>query len=267
MKILDFCIDAGYFVFDGRIFRQLDGVAMGSPLGPIAADIIMQKVLNDVLEMSPLRIDFVIKYVDDLLIAVHSEDKHLLTEAFGSIHDRIKFTIELEQEGKLPYLDLNIHRDRENKLSTSWYTKPSSSQRLLNYNSRHPRYTIVNVARNLIRRSRMLTTNPHENADNQVANILRKNDFPEGVIERLMRQGGRPDTRGTVALADQMEFFHTLTYIRGVSEKLQRKIMRATGIRVAFKPPRKVAEFFSHVKEPVPMDRRCDVVYTVQYSL
>uniref|UniRef100_A0A1B0CQX4 Reverse transcriptase domain-containing protein n=1 Tax=Lutzomyia longipalpis TaxID=7200 RepID=A0A1B0CQX4_LUTLO len=43
MKILDFCIDAGYFVFDGRIFRQLDGVAMGSPLGPIAADIIMQK--------------------------------------------------------------------------------------------------------------------------------------------------------------------------------------------------------------------------------
>uniref|UniRef100_A0A1B0CW15 Reverse transcriptase domain-containing protein n=1 Tax=Lutzomyia longipalpis TaxID=7200 RepID=A0A1B0CW15_LUTLO len=159
---------------------QLDGVAMGSPLGPIAADIIMQKVLNDVLEMSPLRIDFVIKYVDDLLIAVHSEDKHLLTEAFGSIHDRIKFTIELEQEGKLPYLDLNIHRDRENKLSTSWYTKPSSSQRLLNYNSRHPRYTIVNVARNLIRRSRMLTTNPHENADNQVANILRKNDFPEG---------------------------------------------------------------------------------------
>ncbi|VDP87787.1 unnamed protein product [Echinostoma caproni] len=39
--LLVLCTTDVYFSFRGRRFRQVDGVAMGSPLGPILADIFM----------------------------------------------------------------------------------------------------------------------------------------------------------------------------------------------------------------------------------
>jgi len=39
--LLVFATKKSYFVFDGQFFDQIDGVAMGSPLGPVLANIFM----------------------------------------------------------------------------------------------------------------------------------------------------------------------------------------------------------------------------------
>ena len=40
-NMLSLCISNVQFLFDGTYYRQIDGVAMGSPLGPVLADIFM----------------------------------------------------------------------------------------------------------------------------------------------------------------------------------------------------------------------------------
>ncbi|VDP79739.1 unnamed protein product [Echinostoma caproni] len=46
--LLKLCVRNVQFVFNGTIFRQINGVAMGSPLGPILADIFMSKLENNI---------------------------------------------------------------------------------------------------------------------------------------------------------------------------------------------------------------------------
>lgn len=123
---------------------------------------------------------------------------------------------------------------------------------------------IINVGRNLINRARLLTTKQDVNIDDVCFAVLRKNDFPPRVIRRLLsvdaqRQSGRiPDAR--VNLEGR---FHSITYVRGAAEKLRKKFAEFTDERISFKPARKVNEFFTKLKDPVPKDLRSDVVYSI----
>ena len=40
-KLLSFAVKENHFVFNGQLYDQIDGVAMGSPLGPTLANIFM----------------------------------------------------------------------------------------------------------------------------------------------------------------------------------------------------------------------------------
>ncbi|XP_055712521.1 uncharacterized protein LOC129807339 [Phlebotomus papatasi] len=134
---------------------------------------------------------------------------------------------------------------------------------MLNYHSAHPQSTIINVGRNLINRARSVTTRPETNIDDVLKGILRKNDFPERVIGRLLRERPSQSGRSSPPQILQMERFYTLTYIRGVSERMRTKITRSTGARVAFQPAKKLKDFFTKVKDPIPKLQRSDVVYSV----
>lgn len=39
LEIVEYCMEASYFCFEGRYYKQTYGTAMGSPLSPIVADI------------------------------------------------------------------------------------------------------------------------------------------------------------------------------------------------------------------------------------
>ena len=40
-QLLEFATKKSHFIFDGQYYDQIDGVAMGSPLGPVLANIFM----------------------------------------------------------------------------------------------------------------------------------------------------------------------------------------------------------------------------------
>lgn len=106
---------------------------------------------------------------------------------FNSIEPRIQFTIESEQNNRLPFLDMTVIRKSDQSLTTEWYAKPIASGRMLNYRSYHqPKYKL-NVANNLIHRVKSLTHNKsNDETDRIVHEILRKNNYPKQLINRLL---------------------------------------------------------------------------------
>ena len=66
-----------------------------------------------------------LRYVDDTFILwPHQEDVQILMNHVNSIRPSIQFTMEKEQDNKLPFLDVQITRT-EHGFSTSVYCKPT----------------------------------------------------------------------------------------------------------------------------------------------
>ena len=136
-KLLRMALQNNFFNFDGKIYKQTDGVAMGSPLGPSLANAFLcfheQIWLNDCPEdFKPV---YYRRYVDDIFALFRSPD-HLekFTNYLNSKHKNIKFTYEKESNNSLPFLDILISRS-ENGFKTSVYHKPTFSGVYSNFNS------------------------------------------------------------------------------------------------------------------------------------
>ena len=75
--------------------------------------------------------------MDDILWSINRNQVNNKLEEINGLHQNYKFTIETEQDGKLPFLDVClIHMG--NKLQSTWYTKPTDSGLIMNYNAFAP---------------------------------------------------------------------------------------------------------------------------------
>ena len=97
-KLLIICTQESHFQFNGEYYDQFDGVAMGSPLGPLFADVFMShfehKHMNDLKELG---LKLWLRYVDDTYATVNSRDEASNILSFlNTKHPNIRFTIEHE---------------------------------------------------------------------------------------------------------------------------------------------------------------------------
>nr|CAH8826073.1 unnamed protein product [Trichobilharzia regenti] len=69
IKGVDFCLTT-YFTFEGKIYQQNEGVAMGSPISPIIADIFMDYWEENGLKPFRSSLKCWCRYVDDTLVIV-----------------------------------------------------------------------------------------------------------------------------------------------------------------------------------------------------
>ena len=54
-KLVEICLNSTYFSFQGKIYEQVDGVAMGSPLSPIVAKLYMDYLKKKAINSSTLK--------------------------------------------------------------------------------------------------------------------------------------------------------------------------------------------------------------------
>ncbi|XP_062701661.1 uncharacterized protein LOC134285233 isoform X2 [Aedes albopictus] len=141
MELVDFCMEASYFRYDGRYYIQTFGTAMGSPLSPILAEIALDSVIEKAMSSLPFPVPILKKYVDDIFLAVPSDAIDHVLQEFNRHEERLQLTVEVEEECKLPYLDMTVIRNSDQTLSTEWYSKPIASGRMLNWHSFHHRNT------------------------------------------------------------------------------------------------------------------------------
>nr|VZI44952.1 unnamed protein product [Spirometra erinaceieuropaei] len=88
------------FLFDNQLYRQIDGVAMGSPLGPLLAGVFMGKLERFQLNNQIKKLKRYGRYVDDIFaIATTETDVAAILNVTNQAHPSIKFTLEMESAG------------------------------------------------------------------------------------------------------------------------------------------------------------------------
>ncbi|RYE27225.1 MAG: hypothetical protein EOP45_01905 [Sphingobacteriaceae bacterium] len=180
--------DSAIFNWNEKTYRQKDSLAMGSPLSPILAKILMNDILDNILPTLPSQPKALALYVDDSFWVVNKNHVTIISEALNSYHPRIKFTNEIESDQKIAFLNLMIHRT-DNELITNWYMKPYASMRLLNYESHHEKPCIIETAKAYLHNVLTISHGNFFHSNKELLiEILRKNSFPENEIITMMHK-------------------------------------------------------------------------------
>ena len=122
------------FQFNGELYEQSEGVAMGSPLGPLMANTFMCS-LEEQLKLRDKLPSYYRRYVDDTLTVMKDEvSAYSFLHVLNDLHPSISFTMELPSENTLPFLGMVLRKQGQN-ITTSVYVKPANTGLLLHYNS------------------------------------------------------------------------------------------------------------------------------------
>ena len=104
--LLEICTKEMHFSFDGNIFRQVNGVAMGSPLGPVIANIFMVELEKRLIPTMSNKISLWFRYVDDTFTFIRKGQVENVIEILNGFHENINFTFEKEAESSISFLDV-----------------------------------------------------------------------------------------------------------------------------------------------------------------
>ena len=66
IALIDLCCESTVFSFNGRFYQQTAGVAMGSPLACILANIFMEFFEEELVKLFPAQPAFWCRFVDDI---------------------------------------------------------------------------------------------------------------------------------------------------------------------------------------------------------
>ena len=151
--LLLLCTKTVPFMFNGDMYMQVEGVAMGSPLGPLLANVFMCELENVLVPTLTNNMDMWTRYVDDTFAFVKINKQDEILEKINSFHPSIKFTYEKEKNQSISFLDVLVKRDNEDKLNTSIYRKPTSNDIYINWYAHSPNAWKIATLKNLIKRA------------------------------------------------------------------------------------------------------------------
>ena len=134
-QLLEICTKEMHFTFDGKIYRQSDGVCMGSPLGPVLANVFMVDLEETIVPQLQTLMPTWRRYVDDTLTLVKKGKRNEVIATLNNFHPNIRFTHEVEKEGKIAFLDVLLKKEESGAIQTAVYRKPTNNSIYIHWDS------------------------------------------------------------------------------------------------------------------------------------
>ena len=118
MELLGFCLHNTYFSFQNKFYEQVEGVAMGSPISPIMANLYMEYFEGRAIRSAANPPWVWYRFVDDTWVIQQQSSKQEFLDHINSKDPAIKFTIEgTQRNGAIPFLDTLLTLQADNSLS------------------------------------------------------------------------------------------------------------------------------------------------------
>ena len=141
LRLAELVLTLNCFSFGDNYYKQINGVAMGTKMGPSYANLFVGFIENKFFSnYHGPKPDLYKRYIDDCVGATSSskEELNLFINSVNSFHPALKYTWEIS-ENSLAYLDIKLSIN-DNGLSTSVHYKPTDSHNYLLHLSSHPQH-------------------------------------------------------------------------------------------------------------------------------
>ena len=261
------------FQFNGSLYEQIDGVAMGSPLGPLLANVFMSSI-EEKLDVERKLPPYYRRYVDDTLTVMPdlSTARDVLN-TLDYVHPAITFTMEVENDGMLPFLGIQL-LNRAPRIETKVFVKPTNSGLLLHYHSHvDNRYKRGLLTTMLDRAYRLSSSWSYFTEEcERLKSVFSKLKYPKHLVDSTVktflnlkvadqpssrsRSTTENTTRVVIPFKDQESANIMKTQLKDLSVKLQ------TIVQPVFTSRKIAQEFPTNEPQPQPqlIDQQC-VVY------
>ena len=186
ISLLELCLDATFLSFRGVFYKQCFGTAMGSPVSVTLANLVMEDIEDRALSTFSPTPRFWKRYMDDTCTVLPSDSINEFHDHLNSVDPNIQFTLEKEEEGSLPFLDVLLSRDSDGAIRTSVFRKPTHTDKYLQFSSHHPLNHKMSVVKTLFSHASLLSTSLLEQSveESRIVQALKGNGYPTRFIRR-----------------------------------------------------------------------------------
>ena len=265
----------GMFIHNGKLFSQIDGVAMGNPLGPTLANwflgMIEKKIFDQHLSFYP---SFYVRYVDDVFAIFNSAiEVQMFLEVLNNQHPNLRFTCEQASRPSLPFLDVQLTIwDREFNICV--YRKPTFTGVLLHFNSIAPLSWKRGLINCLLHRAYLYSSNDSllKTEITRIISLFKRNGYPTSfilnVIDKFKIKFKNQNQQSPTDFSNNtpnLSPYLTLPYIGTPSIKFSKRLAAlfrdrlSTDIKVAYQTFKIISYF--NLKFPLPALFCSNVVY------
>ena len=152
---------------------------MGSCISPVVANIFMEYVERQALTSFRESPKIWIRYIDIFCVIFYSIIEEFL-QHINSVSPNIQFTVEIEKDRPLPFLDAQITRTLTLHFELPYvYQKPTHTNRYLQFDSHHPRHQKLADAKSLFNRVDTHISNVSDKRQlREINEVLSLNGFP-----------------------------------------------------------------------------------------
>ena len=274
-ELLELSMEETCFVFDGKLYKQRDGVSMGSPLGPHYANAFLCKHERKWIEECPDNIKPLKyrRYVDDIFIQCRDREHHQqFLDYMNSKHENISFTDETETNNSMSFLDVLVTR-QDGALTTSLYRKATFSGVFTNFYSFISIQFKASLISTLLYRCFQLTSSNelfHKEVE-RLRGILAKNTYPLEFIDQCITSflNKQYKTKTPVTMTVEPKTVTVMLPFLGkvsleirnrVRKYISKYVQNCCKIQVIFRSQRRLKRLFSF-KDRLPTSLQSYVIY------
>jgi len=235
-KLLEISVKTYFKTLDGKVYFQRDGLPIGKSISKPMAGIYMHWFEKEYVFNEDSRfkgnIVFWKRQMDDVFFVWRGkrEDLELFVWMLNGKENRVQFTLEIEKDNFLPFLDVGITKSK-GKLITTVYRKPTHTQQYIHWNSNHPKNMLLGVLKGLIHRAHVLCDRKEDLLEELelLKNVFISNGYPEKLVLKTMKESWAKETLKAVLVGIEQEvevitrekaFFEVLhaPYVKGFTE-------------------------------------------------
>ena len=251
--MMQLVLKQNFVSFEGKFYQQLNGLPIGSAISPFLAELFMKNFEEHICTQHWFPKTW-FRYVDDIFAVVKQDDVQNVFDFLNNTkYSSIKFSMEKEQDGCIPFLDLKIKRF-EGSFHFSIYRKPTDTPLYIQAKSFHSKQHKKAAFEFMIQRLITIPMNEtdYESEWKYILTIARLNGYNEQMCKDIMnkkieRENLKNITSLKILEKDNKDFIPVPFYPPYTNQLST--ILNKHNIQLTYNNPRKMAEVLGTSKE------------------
>lgn len=265
IELTKLCMKQNCFQFNSGFFEQHEGTAMGNSLSPFIANLFMSRFETEAKEQFEYFPRVWLRYVDDIFVIFDTKraDVNEFILKLNNLHSSVNFTYEIENNEQLPFLDVLVIRNNENKLEFDIFRKDTNTLRYIPNDSHHCAQHKMASMNFLVHRlmSVPLNKDRFEKERNLIKDIAEANGYSTYLVDKLIRKRKFKDMiRSSTTFQNNVDNSKLISipYEPHLTRGLK-KIFKDVGMTVVYKSGNKIKQLLGNPKDKIGTNEKSGI--------